>query len=108
MPGGGNRQLRLRLREDHWVWTIQDAVTRRREVERALEFYAAYGDKEVKQALEFYAAYRSRLDELRQAVEEIRQAVREGGLARSVSEAKPQGGGGDERLFAALDKFLNF
>lgn len=96
MPGGGNRQLRIRLPSDHWVWRIEDPVARRREVERALEFYTACA---------------GRLEELRLAVEEIRQAVREGRAAAEgrVAAATPPGkprGQGDERLFAALDKFL--
>lgn len=92
MPGKGNPRLQLRLPPDHWLMRIPDPAVRRREVERALEFYATYY---------------GRMEELRQAVAEIRRAVREGGLAGKDREKGGEKGGTDRRLFAAVDKFLN-
>ena len=91
MPGGGNRQLRVRLPSDHWVWRLTDPAVRRREVERALEFYAHLS---------------GRMDELRQAMEWVRKALEEGRLTLDAAGKKQDASQTDERLLAAVDKFL--
>lgn len=108
MPSKGNPELRLRLPASHWVMQIRDPAARRREVERALKFYAAYKDQDIERAMEFYFAYKDRMDELREWLDEIRQALLEDNLAISSSGENKEDFEGDPRLFANMSKFLDF
>lgn len=42
MHGRGNKELRVRLPADHWVWSVQDPFERNAEVRRALDWYWRY------------------------------------------------------------------
>jgi hypothetical protein len=92
VPGGGNRQLRLRLPSDHWVWQIGDPAARRAEARRALDFYHRF---------------HGRFEEVTGVVAEIREMLRKG-ASGAAPEHSRSGQEGDARLFAALDKFLDF
>lgn len=76
----------MRLPDDHWVWRL-NSQERSAEVKKALEFYKKFGDE---------------LEAIRLIVEEIKAALTSGII---VNNNKPAD---DNRLFDALDKFLDF
>lgn len=89
MPG---KLLRVRLPEDHWVWTIKDPEQR---------------SVEVKAALDIYHRFAKNIETLCQAVEEIKTMLQQG-AAVVVSGLKSGDALEEDPRFAALDKFLEF
>lgn len=88
--GRGNPQFQMRLPSDHWVWKIRDPKARREEVCRALDFYYRF---------------HGRFEEVTGVVAEIREMLRKGTFNAAPENRSQEG---DARLFAALDKFLDF
>lgn len=82
----GNRQLQVRLPDDHWIWSIKNARQRNARVKEALDFYYRFADH---------------VEVVRQAAEEIK-AVLENGV--SPEKIKQEQG---DRLFGSLEKFLD-
>lgn len=87
MPG---KLLRVRLPEDHWVWTIRDPEQR---------------SVEVRAALDFYYRFAKSIESLCQATEEIRAMLRQG-TAVVFPDFKSRDAPEEDPRFAALDKFL--
>jgi hypothetical protein len=86
-----NRQLQVRLPNDHWIWEAGNALERRRQVIEALDFYRRF---------------HSRMDEVVAAVAEIRKMLLDGSVGLKQSEQGRKESQTDDRLLAAVDKFL--
>jgi hypothetical protein len=89
LPG---KLLRVRLPEDHWVWTIKDPE------QRSLE---------VKAALDIYHRFAKNIETLCQTVEELKTMLQQG-AAVVVPDPKSKDASEEDPRFAALDKFLEF
>lgn len=72
--------------DDHWVWELSPGKR----------------SEEVKKALDFYHRFSKEIEAIRAAAEEIKAALASG---VQVENKKPEN---DDRLFNALDRFLNF
>lgn len=82
----GNRQLQVRLPDNHWIWSIKNARQR---------------NAHVKEALDFYHRFAEHVEIVRQAAEEVKAALEQGVLSNRTNQEQ------GDRLFGSLGKFLD-